>query len=134
MWFVSVHMVHSCSRIDMATAWNKYHFISLDRSDFYMIDNLSIAVHTFAKGILVSLLVNATMLPRHVNLSTNFRGPPLRVDVASSHLKHRYSHCLHQAMQQGFSLGRCICKKCYIICIIHVYYIFCRISSASCFF
>ena len=29
------------------TAWKNFHFVLSDRSDFHMIDSLSIAVHTF---------------------------------------------------------------------------------------
>ena len=39
---VSVHLVHPYSWIDTTAAWEKLHFILLDRSLFYMIDNLSI--------------------------------------------------------------------------------------------
>ena len=51
----------------------------------------SIAVHTFTRHILTSFSVNETLLPRYVNLSTSFRGPPYRVEIASSHWKHMYS-------------------------------------------
>ena len=52
------------------------HLILLARSDFYMVDNLSIAVHAFIKCMLTTLLVDEILLPRYVNLSTNFRGLP----------------------------------------------------------
>ena len=42
-----------------------------------MIDNLSIAVHAFARYIFRSLLVDEKLPPRCVNRSTNFRGLPL---------------------------------------------------------
>ena len=42
-------------RIDTFATWKKLHFISLDLSDFHIIDNLSIAVHAFARHILTSL-------------------------------------------------------------------------------
>ena len=145
MRFVSVHVVHLYSSIDTVTAWKKSRFILSDRSDFHIIDNLSITVYAFMRRVLTSLSVDETLLPRHVNLSTNFRCSPLRVDMAHSRLKHVFcciyvhveasaSCCLLQAMQQWFGLGMCICKKRFIICIVCVCYSFWRISSVSCFF
>ena len=44
---VSVQVVHSYSSIDTAAAWKKLRFILSVRSDFHMIESLSIAVHAF---------------------------------------------------------------------------------------
>ena len=44
-------------------AWKKLHFILSDRSDFYMIDKLSIAVHAFVRCILMAFSVDETLLP-----------------------------------------------------------------------
>ena len=52
-----------------------------------MINNLSIVIHTFARCMLTSLSVDKILLPRYVNLSTNFRGGPLRLEMVPSHLK-----------------------------------------------
>ena len=90
MRFVSVHVVHPYGSIDTIAARKKSHFILSDRSDFHMIDNRSIAVHTFARRILISLSADETLLLRYVNLSTNFRGQLFRVDMAPSRLKHMY--------------------------------------------
>ena len=38
-----------------------------------MTDGISIAVHVFLRRILTSLLVVEALLPRYLNLSTNFR-------------------------------------------------------------
>ena len=88
MRFVSVSMVHPWGSIDITTAWKKSRFILSNRSDFHMIDGILIAVHFFVRYILTSLSVDETLLPRYVNLSTNFRGPPFRVEMAFSQLKH----------------------------------------------
>ena len=48
---VSVHVVHPYSSINTNSAWKKLHFILSVRSDFYIADNLLIAVHTFASCI-----------------------------------------------------------------------------------
>ena len=69
--FVSVYVVHPYSRIDTTAAWKKLHFILLDRSDFHMIDNLSIAAHTFARRILMSLSVDEMILPRKKQISSS---------------------------------------------------------------
>ena len=91
MRFVSVHMVHLFSSIDTVAAWKKSRFILSDRSDFHIIDCQSIVVHIFAWCILTSLSVDETLLPRFVNLSSNLKGPPLRVKMAPSRLKRMHS-------------------------------------------
>ena len=52
-------MVHQYSSTGKAAAWKK--------SDFRMIDNLSIAVHAFSVRMLTSLSVDELLLPRYVN-------------------------------------------------------------------
>ena len=49
-----------------------------------MIDSLSKAAHAFARCILTSLPVDATLLLRYLNLPTDFGEPQLRVEIASS--------------------------------------------------
>ena len=84
-------MVPLFSSTDKATAWNEYRFISWYSSDFLMIVSLSIAGHVFTRRILTSLSFDETLLLSYVNLSTNFRGTPLRVDTAPPCLKHIFS-------------------------------------------
>ena len=86
--FFSVHVVHPYWSTDTTAAWKKSRFILSDRLDPRLIDSESIAVHTFARCILRSLSVDETLLLKYVNLSINFRGPPFRVEVAPSWLKH----------------------------------------------
>ena len=74
---VSVQVVHPQSSIDTIAAWKKLRFILSVRSDFYMIDSLSIAVHAFVSRVSMSFSVDETLLPRQVNLSTSFREVPL---------------------------------------------------------
>ena len=71
--FVSIYVVYPCSRIHTTTAWKKLRF-SLD---FHMVNNLSIVIHALA------LSVDGTLLPRYVNLSTNFKEPPFTVKMSS---------------------------------------------------
>ena len=52
-----------------------------------MIDKL---VYTFSMHILTSLSVDEILLPRYVNLSTNFRGLPLKVDMAQFIILYTY--------------------------------------------
>ena len=52
-----------------------------------MIDNLSLAIHALARRMLTSLSVDKILLPRYVNLPTNFIDLPHRVELAPSHLK-----------------------------------------------
>ena len=70
--FVSVYVTHPYSRIETTDARKKLHFILSDKSDFYMIDNLSKAVHAFVCRIQMWFSVDKMLFPRHVNLSTDF--------------------------------------------------------------
>ena len=91
MHFVSVHVVHPYCIMLIATTWKKSCFILLDISDFHIIDNLLIAVHTFVRHISTSFSIDEILLLKYMNLSTNFRGLLLRVEIAPPHLKHKYS-------------------------------------------
>ena len=53
-----------------------------------MIDNLSVAVLAFASHKLTSLSVDEILLLRYMNLPTNLRGLPFKVEMASFGLKH----------------------------------------------
>ena len=86
--FVSVHVVHPYSNIDTTAAWKKFCFYLSDKTGFDMIDRVLIALPAFAMSILISLSVDETLLPRYVNLSTNFRKPPFEVEMSPSWLKH----------------------------------------------
>ena len=79
---VSVHVVHPYSTIDKTAAWKKLHFILSVRSVFHMTDSLLIAVHAFASRVLMSVLIDETLLLRWVNLSTSFRELPLSVEMS----------------------------------------------------
>ena len=59
-------------------------FISSERSDFFIIDKLSAAVHVLSMRILTSLSVDETLLLTYVNRSTNFRGFPFNEEIALS--------------------------------------------------
>ena len=87
MRFLSGYVVHPYSSTNTATAWKKYHFVLLVKSDFHMINDLSNAVHAFAINILTSLSVVETLLPMYLNLSINYRGSSLMVEMASSRLR-----------------------------------------------
>ena len=61
---VNVHEVHPYRSIDTTAAWKKLRFILSVRSDFHMIDSLSIAVYDYASHVLTSVSVDETLLPR----------------------------------------------------------------------
>ena len=122
MRFVSIHVVYPYSSNATATGWKKSHFILSDQLDFYMIDNLSITIHASARRILTSLSGDVILLSRYMTLF-NFKCSSLEVNGSNSFKIHilgfirvytetNASCYLLQAMQQGFGLGRCICKKC----------------------
>ena len=75
---------------DTNTSWKKSCFILSDITDFHMIDSLSIGVSTFVRRMLTLLSADEILLPRYMNLSTNFRGTSFRVKIAPSRLKHLY--------------------------------------------
>ena len=139
---VSVHVVHPHSKIDITTTWKKLCFILSDWSYLDMIDNLLIAIHAFTRRILMSFSVDETLLSRYVNSYTNFRELQFSVEIKIHVLCFIYFHveahatwCLLQTMhQQGFSLGRCICKKLYVICVVCVRNSLCEATSACCQF
>ena len=60
--FVSVQVVHPYSIIDTTAAWKKLRFILSVRSDFHMIDSLSIATHAFVSRVSMSFSVDETLL------------------------------------------------------------------------
>ena len=55
-----------------------------NRSDFHIIDNLSIVVHAFTNCMLTSLSVDEILLPRLMSFSTNFALLSLRVKMTPS--------------------------------------------------
>ena len=55
---VSIHVVHPYSRLDTTAAWKKLCFILSDRSEFHIINNLSIAANVFASCIMMSFSVD----------------------------------------------------------------------------
>ena len=61
---VSVQVVLPYSSIDTTVAWKKLRFILSVRSDFHMIESLSIAVHAFVSRVSMSFSVDETLLPR----------------------------------------------------------------------
>ena len=77
-------LVFSC--ISLASKWyiytttagKKSDFILSEKSDFHMIDNLSIAVHRFIICILTSFSVDKILLS---TWSSNYRGLPLKVEI-----------------------------------------------------
>ena len=52
MYFISIQVVHPYSSTNTVIAWKKSCFILSKRSDFYMIDNLSIAIHALTMHML----------------------------------------------------------------------------------
>ena len=61
---VSVQVVHPYSSIDTTAAWKKLRFILSVRSDFDMIESLSIAVHAFVSRVSMSFSVDEMLLKR----------------------------------------------------------------------
>ena len=70
-----------CPYSSIAPTWKKSYFILSEGSDFYMINNLLIAVYAFPMCMLTLLSADEIMLPKYVKWSTNFRGLPLKVEI-----------------------------------------------------
>ena len=103
MCFVSVHVIHPYSSMNLDIAWKKC-FILSDKSEFHMINNLSRAYYTFTRCILTSFSVDEILLPRYVYSSTNFRGLPLRMEMAPSCLRHINCFiCIPVACSRGYA-------------------------------
>ena len=123
-------------------AWKTSCFLLSERSDFSMIDNLSIPVHALPMCLLTSLSVDEILLPKYVNWFINFRGFPSNEEMAPFWTKiHEFcfiwvyaetsaTFCPLHAMQQRFGLSWS--KKSKIICIVCINNSFCGISVASC--
>ena len=86
----SVLVEQPLRRIDIIL-FGKITFYLSDRSDFHMIDIISIAVYAFAWRILMSFSVDEMLLPKYVSLSTNFKETPFSVERYPFLLKHMYS-------------------------------------------
>ena len=56
--------MHPYNSIGTTAAWKKLRFILSDRSDFHMIDSLLMIAHAFVNRVLMSFLVDETLLPR----------------------------------------------------------------------
>ena len=64
--FVRVQVVPLYSSTDTAIASKNSNSISLKRSDFHMVSNLSIAAHAFTMPTLISFSVDEILLPRFI--------------------------------------------------------------------
>ena len=65
-------MVQLYSCTDTVSVLKNSCFVLSERSDFHMVDNLSIAFHALLMCMLTSLSVDEILLPRYVNWSNNF--------------------------------------------------------------
>ena len=77
-------MVQLYNSADITTDRKRSRFILSERSDFHMLDNLSVTVHSFPMRMLILLSVDEILLLRYVNWLTNFRGLPLKMEMDPS--------------------------------------------------
>ena len=127
--FVIVHVVYPCNCIDTATFWKK------NPIQFYQKDQIFRWSISFARRTLISISVDEMQLLGYVNLTTNFNGLLLKMEIVLFAFTWRLmspATCLR--LGKGFCLGWGVCKNLLIISVVCLYYDFCRISSASCFF
>ena len=66
---------------DTATAWKNSRFILSEKSDFHIVDNLSIAIHCLPMCMLTSLSVDEILLTRYINWLTDFGGLPFNEEI-----------------------------------------------------
>ena len=111
MPFVWVQIVHPYSSTYTATACKKFYFILSEGSDFCMINDFSIAVQTFPTSILTLFSVDEILLSKYVNCFHNFRGLPLKEEMAlSTDFKERVFRkstqllSCHQEMRNVFTV------------------------------
>ena len=99
------HTVHPYNSTNTFIAWKKSHFILSNSSDFHMINNLLIKVHTFARCILKSLSVEEILLPSYVNWSAtqcgdgSFSFKTHVIYFICIYMKTNFPCCLRLAMQ-----------------------------------
>ena len=74
------------SSTDTATTSKNSHFVLSERSNFHMVDNLSVLA--FPMHMLTSLSVDEILLLRYMNWFTNLRGLASKEEMAPSWLKH----------------------------------------------
>ena len=86
--FLKVQVVLPYNITDTATAWKNFCFILSVRSDFLIVDNLSIAFSAYPMHILISLSVDEILLLRYMNRRTSFRGMSFNVEMTPSWLKY----------------------------------------------
>ena len=131
---VTVHVVHPYHNMNANAAWKKLRFILSVSSDFYMSDNLWIAVHAFANHLLMSFSVDETLLPRKLNFSASIKEPLFRVEMSLVWfwLKHIYCVfdmetytvcCLLQTIHEEFTLAGLFHR------VVHIRNILCGVSS-----
>ena len=84
-----------CSRIDTAKAWKKSHFII---SNFYIIYNLSIAVHAFIRLLVNLLSVDEILLLKDVLFHSAFNGPLAEfTNMLWVIILHEYKYLTHKS-------------------------------------
>ena len=88
MHLVSVQVVHPYSSFTQPQLERNPMLFCRRDQIFYMINNLLIVFHTFVTLMLTSFSEDEIWLPRYVNLWTNFRGKPLRVEMPPSNFKY----------------------------------------------
>ena len=120
--FVTVQVVQLYCITDITTAYNNSHFLS-ERSDFYLVVKLSIAVHVLSTRMLTSPSVDKILLLSYINWYANFRDLPFNQETVPSWLKYmnfvlseltsrpNESCYLLHIMQHRFALTWSICKK-----------------------
>ena len=106
-----VQVVQTYSSSDMVTSWKNFNFILSERSDFYMVVNLSIAVHVLPMHMLTLLLVDEIVLPKYMNKSINFRGLAFNEEMTPSWLKR--NSVLSEFMLRPITLAACsmLCSR-----------------------
>ena len=125
-FFSTYALSASMWRIHIVVLTWTLHFILSDRSDFHMTKNLSIATHAFASRVLMSFLVDKTLLLRWMNLSTSFTDQQFCAEKWPLWLKHVTTVCVHMEAYTAccpfltIPQGRYICQKCHIISEVHV--------------
>ena len=73
---------------DTVTAWKNFGFILSERSDFDIVDNLSITVHDFPMRKLTSFSVDDILFWRFLEWSSHSRRMPFNMEMPSSCLQY----------------------------------------------
>ena len=91
LYFIKIKVVQLYNSSDAGTAQKNSHFVSLERSNFYMVDNMLIVIYDEYVNISFSRWDIANKV---CDWSTNFRGLAFNVEMVPSYVLLYVNVCI----------------------------------------